>query len=162
MTTAAQFKVLEQYYPLFKTIAFGDTDEDREDSFCALRLHVARKMPKYKPKKGYGFSAWVKTVAMNWRISQARKVTRDHLSYDDDLSPADVASASAIALVDILDVYERLSDAERVVFSFWSGQSTNSQMSDALDSLGLSRKEQKTLIDDLRTRLQDELKEWRS
>lgn len=70
--------VLENYKRLLFAHAIGAPGSDDElESFCKLRAHVVRKLPKYRPKKGIGFAPWIQRVCVNWRNSELRKRAAD-------------------------------------------------------------------------------------
>lgn len=161
-TTAEHFALLQEYYPLFRKFALGDTDDDREESFCLIRAHVARKMPKYRPRAGYGFASWIKTVVINWQISQLRKPPRRTSEFLDEMAPVDKSCDDAFAEVELLDVYESLHPFEQAIFDHWLGKSTASQLTETLIELGADRWSHKHLIAELREKLQDVLSAWRS
>jgi hypothetical protein len=79
---AALFRAVADFEPLMRRTALGDDPEAREESYAQLRLHLLRKIAKYRPVHGVGLAAWMTTVCRRWRIDQIRKLRPASASLD--------------------------------------------------------------------------------
>lgn len=97
--------VVDSYRKLLFSHALGSPGSEEElESFCKLRAHIVRKLPKYRPKKGIGFSPWIQRVCVNWKNSELRKRAADEqLARDpEDLHIEDRDNFAGVEWSDVL------------------------------------------------------------
>lgn len=139
------FAAVEPFYPLFWSVAIGDTEHDREESFCKVRAHVLRKLSHYRRKPGSGFEAWMEVVCRNWKISEIRKQRPAVVAIPEDFDGQDSGHAS----VETASVFERVGPQFAVIVQCHLGLIGKRERNEKLREMGVPHTEFEALEEEL-------------
>lgn len=145
----ATFHDLSKFDPLLWATAYGDTADEREESYCQLRAHVGRKLGKYRKVKGKGFAAWITTVCHNWKAGELRKKRVSVTQIDEDTAES-VPDRDDVQETELGILFDDLPDHLYLIYLWMRDDIGTKERNAALKRLGFGQSEHSRLEQEFR------------